>query len=190
MPGISDPGYELVVAAIEHGIPVVPIPGASAVTTALASSGLATDVFTFLGFLPAKSVGRRRLLESEKKEKGTLLFLEAPHRLQESLEDILAVLGDRKIAVCRELTKLHEEIYRGTVSQAITHFTAPKGEFTLVIEGNRNEESPQMTGDIGEKLHSLRLAGVPAKDAVAAVAAETGLSKRELYRVWLEKNRD
>jgi 16S rRNA (cytidine1402-2'-O)-methyltransferase len=190
MPGISDPGYELVVAAIEHGIPVVPIPGASAVTTALASSGLATDVFTFLGFLPAKSVGRRRLLESVKKEKGTLLFLEAPHRLQESLEDILAVLGDRKIAVCRELTKLHEEIYRGTVSQAITHFTAPKGEFTLVIEGNSNEESPQMTGDIGEKLHSLRLAGVPAKDAVAAVAAETGLSKRELYRVWLEKNRD
>ena len=75
-------------------------------------------------------------------------------------------MGDRKIAVCRELTKLHEEIYRGTVSQAITHFTAPKGEFTLVIEGNRNEESPQMTGDIGEKLHSLRLAGVPAKDAV------------------------
>jgi 16S rRNA (cytidine1402-2'-O)-methyltransferase len=190
MPGISDPGYELIVAAIENGIPVVPIPGASAVTTALSSSGLATDVFTFLGFLPAKSVGRRHLLESVKTEKGTLLFLEAPHRLQESLKDILVVLGDRKIAVCRELTKLHEEIYRGTVSQAITHFTTPKGEFTLVIEGNRNEESPQMTGDIGEKLHSLRLAGVPAKDAVAAVAAETSLSKRELYRVWLEKNRD
>ena len=100
------------------------------------------------------------------------------------------MLGDRKIAVCRELTKLHEEIYRGTTSQAITHFIIPKGEFTLVIEGNRNEEPPQMTGAIGEKLHSLHLAGVPAKDAIAAMAAETGLSKRELYRVWLEKNRD
>ena len=130
-------------AAIAHGIPVVPIPGASAVTTALAVSGMATDTFTFLGFLPAKSVGRRHLLESVKTEKGTLLFLEAPHRLQESLNDILTVLGDRKMAVCRELTKLHEEIYRGTVSQAITHFIIPKGEFTLVIEGNRNEEPPK-----------------------------------------------
>jgi 16S rRNA (cytidine1402-2'-O)-methyltransferase len=190
MPGISDPGYELVVAAIEHGIPVVPIPGASAVTTALAVSGMATDVFTFVGFLPNKSVGRRHLLESIKAEKGTLIILEAPHRLQASLKDILATLGDRKIAVCRELTKMHEEIYRDTVSQAIAYFTAPKGEFTLVIEGNGNQEPPKMTGDIGEKLHSLRLSGVPAKEAIAAVAAETGLSKRELYRVWLEKNRD
>ena len=117
MPGISDPGYELIVAAIEHGIPVVPIPGASAVTTALAVSGLATDRFTFLGFLPNKSVSRRRVLESVAAEKGTLIVLEAPHRVQESLKDILAALGDRQIAVCRELTKIHEEIFRGTVSR-------------------------------------------------------------------------
>jgi 16S rRNA (cytidine1402-2'-O)-methyltransferase len=185
MPGISDPGYELIVAAIEHDIPVVPVPGASAVTTALAVSGLATDRFTFLGFLPNKSTGRRHLLESVIAEKGTLLLLEAPHRLQDSLQDILTVLGDRRIAVCRELTKMHEEIYRGTVSQALTHFNAPKGEFTLVIEGNKMESPQELTTEIAQKLNDLRKSGVTAKEAIAGVAAETGLSKRELYRAWL-----
>jgi 16S rRNA (cytidine1402-2'-O)-methyltransferase len=187
MPGISDPGYELIVAAIEHGIPVVPVPGASAVTTALAVSGLATDRFTFLGFLPSKSVARRHLLESVVAEKGTLLVLEAPHRVQDSLKDILATLGDRRLVVCRELTKLHEEIFRGTVSQALEHFTAPKGEFTLVIEGNKEESHQKLTKEIEKKLHALHLAGVSAKEAVASVATETGLSKRELYRAWLEQ---
>jgi len=185
MPGISDPGYELIVAAIEHDIPVVPVPGASAVTTALAVSGLATDRFTFLGFLPNKSTGRRHLLESVIAEKGTLLLLEAPHRLQDSLQDILTVLGDRRIAVCRELTKMHEEIYRGTVSQALTHFNAPKGEFTLVIEGNKMESPLELTTEIAQKLNDLRKSGATAKEAIAGVAAETGLSKRELYRAWL-----
>jgi 16S rRNA (cytidine1402-2'-O)-methyltransferase len=185
MPGISDPGYELIVAAIEHDIPVVPVPGASTVTTALAVSGLATDRFTFLGFLPNKSTGRRHLLESVIAEKGTLLLLEAPHRLQDSLQDILTVLGDRRIAVCRELTKMHEEIYRGTVSQALTHFNAPKGEFTLVIEGNKMESPQELTTEIAQKLNDLRKSGATAKEAIAGVAAETGLSKRELYRAWL-----
>ena len=185
MPGISDPGYELIVAAIEHDIPVVPVPGASTVTTALAVSGLATDRFTFLGFLPNKSTGRRHLLESIIAEKGTLLLLEAPHRVQDSLQDILTVLGDRRIAVCRELTKMHEEIYRGTVSQALTHFNAPKGEFTLVIEGNKMESPQELTTEIAQKLNDLRKSGVTAKEAIAGVAAETGLSKRELYRAWL-----
>ena len=187
MPGISDPGYELIVAAIEHGIPVVPVPGASTVTTALAVSGLATDQFMFLGFLPNKSVSRRHLLESIMAEKGTLLVLEAPHRVQDSLQDILAVLGDRRIAVCRELTKLHEEIFRGSVSQALAHFSAPKGEFTLVIEGNKAESPKELTTEISKKLHDLRLSGMSAKEAIAGVAAETGLSKRELYRAWLEQ---
>jgi 16S rRNA (cytidine1402-2'-O)-methyltransferase len=187
MPGISDPGYELIVAAIEHGIPVVPLPGASAVTTALAVAGLATDKFTFLGFLPSKSVARHHLLESVITEKGTLLVLEAPHRVQDSLQDILAVLGDRRIAVCRELTKLHEEIFRGNVSQALAHFIAPKGEFTLVIEGNKGESLKEITNEILKKLHDLHLSGMSAKEAIASVAAETGLSKRELYRAWLEQ---
>jgi 16S rRNA (cytidine1402-2'-O)-methyltransferase len=188
MPGISDPGYELIAAAIEHGIPVVPIPGASSVTTALAVSGLATDRFTFLGFLPNKTVSRRRVLEGVAAEKSTLIVLEAPHRAQDALKDILATLGDRRLAVCRELTKIHEEIFRGTVSEAIAHFTSPKGEFTLVIDGNKAEGPKELTKEISNKLRDLRLAGMSAKEAIASVAAETGLSKRELYRAWLEKS--
>ena len=187
MPGISDPGYELVAAAIAQGIPVVPVPGASAVTTGLAVSGLATDRFTFLGFLPNKSSARRRVLESAVTEKGTLIILEAPHRVQDSLKDILDVLGDRRMAACRELTKMHEEIFRGTVSEAIKHFAAPIGEFTLVIEGNKAEQSKELTAEIAQKLHELRASGASAKEAIAAVSAETGLSKRELYRAWLER---
>ena len=187
MPGISDPGYELIVAAIEHGIPVVPVPGASAVVTALAVSGLATDRFIFLGFLPVKTVARRRILESVTAEKGTLIILEAPHRVEESLKDILSVLGDRRIAACRELTKIHEEIFRGKVSEALARFSAPKGEFTLVIEGNKAESSKEMTPEIELKLHDLRASGVSAKEAIETMMAETGLTKRELYRAWLER---
>jgi len=187
MPGISDPGYELVAAAIEQGIPVVPVPGATSVTTALAVSGLATDRFTFLGFLPNKTVARRRLLEGVAAEKGTLIILEAPHRVQDSLKDILAVLGDRRMAACRELTKMHEEIFRGKVSEALAYFTEPKGEFTLVIEGNKQESVNEMTVDIKTKLKELRSSGVSAKEAIAAVGAETGLSRKELYRAWLEQ---
>jgi len=187
MPGISDPGYELIVAAIEQGIAVVPVPGASAVTTALAISGLATDRFMFLGFLPNKSAARRRVLESAVAEKGTLIILEAPHRIQDSLQDILTVLGDRRLAACRELTKIHEEVFRGKVSEALEHFSEPKGEFTLVVEGNKAESTKELTADISKKLHDLRRSGMSAKEAIAGLVAETGLSKRELYRAWLEQ---
>ncbi len=189
MPGISDPGYELIAEAIERDFKVVPIPGASAVTTALAVSGLPTDRFTFLGFLPNKSAGRRRLLESIKADKGTLLVLEAPHRLQDSLNDILSILGDRRLAVCRELTKLHEEIFRGTVNQAIAHFTTPKGEFTLVIEGNKEEHPAQSPEEVEKMLMGLRRSGMSAKQAIPVVADKTDLSKRELYRIWLKQIR-
>ncbi|MFC1904717.1 16S rRNA (cytidine(1402)-2'-O)-methyltransferase, partial [Chloroflexota bacterium] len=135
MPGISDPGYELIVAASQRDIPVIPIPGPSVVTTALAVSGLPTDRFTYLGFLPHKAGGRRRLLESVAGELGTIVILETPHRLLAALSDILLVLGDRKIAVCRELTKIYEEVFRGSISQAIAYFIEPRGEFTLIVEG-------------------------------------------------------
>lgn len=188
MPGISDPGYELVVAAVEQGINVVPIPGASSVTTALAVSGLPTDRFTFLGFLPAKTSARRNALEEVKAEKGTLVVLEAPHRVGDSLKDILAVLGDRRIAACRELTKMHEEIFRGRVSEAAARFADPKGEFTLVIEGNTQTAPQEMTPEIAKRLHELKDGGISAKEAIGAVMAETGLSKRELYKAWLEES--
>jgi 16S rRNA (cytidine1402-2'-O)-methyltransferase len=126
------------------------------------------------------------VLESVIAEKGTLIILEAPHRVEDSLKDMLSVLGDRRIAACRELTKMHEEIFRGTISEARGHFSAPKGEFTLVIEGNKAESPKELTVDISKKLHDLRASGVSAKEAIAAVSAETGLSKRELYRAWLE----
>ena len=185
MPGMSDPGYELIVAATHRGIPVVPIPGASVVITALVVSGLPAERFIYLGFLPHKTSGRRHLLQSAADECGTIVVLESPHRLRAALNDILRVLGDRKVAVCRELTKIHEEVFRGRVSQAIEHFTEPRGEFTLVIEG-KGEDKPQLTEDIEGQLSSLRQAGATAKEAIAKVAGETGLSRRELYRAWLK----
>jgi 16S rRNA (cytidine1402-2'-O)-methyltransferase len=135
MPGISDPGYELVKAAVERDIPVVGIPGPSAVTTALAVSGMSADRFVFLGFLPRKKGDRCRLLQSIADGSLTIVAYESPHRICKALVDILDVLGDRRIAVGRELTKLHEEVFHGTIKEAVDHFTEPRGEFTLVIEG-------------------------------------------------------
>jgi len=135
MPGLSDPGYDLVVAAVERGIPVVPIPGASAVITALVVSGLPTDQFVYVGFLPRRQGQRQRILRSIEDEPRTIVAFETPHRLRETLADIHEILGDRRVCVCRELTKVHEEIFRGRVSQAKQHFVEPRGEFSLVIEG-------------------------------------------------------
>lgn len=135
MPGLSDPGYKVIVAAIERGIPVVPIPGASAVITALVVSGLPTDQFLYVGFLPRRKGQRQRLLNSIADEPRTIVAFETPHRLREALSDIEEILGDRRLSVCRELTKVHEEIFRGRVSQAREYLTEPRGEFSLVIEG-------------------------------------------------------
>jgi len=184
-PGMSDPGYELIAAAHERGIPVVPIPGPSAVVTALVISGLPTDRFLYVGFLPHKANARQRLLESVAHEYGTIVALESPHRLLATLNDILLILGDRKIAICRELTKIHEEVFRGTISQAIKHFTKPRGEFTLVIEGKGKRDKPQLTEDIERQLHYMYQSGVTAKEAIAKISGETGLPRKELYRAWL-----
>jgi 16S rRNA (cytidine1402-2'-O)-methyltransferase len=186
MPGISDPGYELIAAAAKKGVPVVPVPGASAVITALAVSGLPTDRFFFAGFLPPRPGARRRALEALVRETGTIIILEAPHRLAAALQDIREVLGDRSIAVCRELTKLHEEIYRGTVSGALAHFTLPRGEFTLVIEGQGSSIKPVLTGEVEKQLRELYRSGMTAREAVGAVAGGTGLKKKDLYRTWLK----
>jgi len=186
-PGMSDPGYELVVAANEKGIPVVPVPGPSVVVAALTISGLATDRFTYLGFLPRKAGSRRNILESVAGETGTIIILEAPHRLLTSLRDILLVLGDRRIAVCRELTKIHEEVFRGRISQAIEHFVEPRGEFTLVIEGNVETDKAILTEEIERQLQKMRRSGGKAREVIAEVASETGISKKELYRAWLRQ---
>lgn len=137
MPGVNDPGYDLIHAALEEDICVVPIPGPSAITTALSVSGITVEQFVHLGFLPRKGSVRKKLLESVAEESRAIVAFEVPHRLVSALEDIGEVLGERRIAVCRELTKLHEEIFRGTVSEAMEYFVNPKGEFTLIIEGKR-----------------------------------------------------
>ena len=188
MPGISDPGYELVLAAIEREIPVVAIPGPSVLPTALAVSGLPTNQFIYLGFLPRGKGERKRLLESISPEPRTIVAFESPHRLLDSLSDLLEVLGDRRIAVCRELTKIYEEVFRGTVSQAIAHFSQPRGEFTLVIAGYSHKRSDNELTDyfIKEELRKLRCEGVTAKEAVAKLTAVTHLSRKVLYKAWLE----
>lgn len=185
-PGISDPGYELILAASQQGIPVVPVPGPSAITTALAISGLPTDRFTYLGFLPRRVNSRRRFLETVANERGTIIALESPHRLLATLNDILLVFGDRRIAISRELTKIHEEVFRGRISQAIEHFTEPKGEFTLVIEGKIEKDKPELTEDIVSQLQQMRRSGLTAKEAIASISGETGLSRKELYQAWLK----
>ena len=188
VPAISDPGAELVTAAAAAGVAVVPLPGASAVTAAVAASGMNADEFVFLGFLPRKTSDRKRRLQPLATETRTMVAFETPRRLRSSLTDLRDVFGDRSIAVCRELTKLHEEVFRGTVSEAIEHFQEPRGEFTMVVQGagppqtNREEQERQAR----VSLRGLRSDGARAKDAVGQVVAETGLSRSRVYRLWLE----
>ena len=186
-PGISDPGYELIKAARDRGILVVPVPGPSAIITALSVSGLPTDRFTYLGFLPRKVSARTKLLDSVKSDPGTLIVLESPHRLTATLKSILEILGDRKIAVCRELTKMYEEVFKGTISDAIGHFTEQRGEFTLVIGGDTGKAVPEITEDIESQLHNMRESGLSAQETISKISKETGLSRKVLYRVWLKK---
>jgi len=185
MPGLSDPGYELIATAIEQGIPVVPVPGPSAVITALVVSGLPTDQFLYLGFLPRRLTARRRLFKSVAEERRTLVAFEAPHRLSETLKDAVEILGDRRAAVCRELTKVHEEVFRGRLSQAIGHFTQPRGEFTLVIEGMAEKE-PEINREIEKELLKLYRQGAGAREAVARLSESSGVSKKKLYQAWLK----
>lgn len=184
-PGLSDPGYELIVATNQRGIPIIPIPGPAVVISAMVVSGLPMNRVLSIGFLPSKASARQRVLESMRDEPGTIIAFESPHRLTAAMKDILNILGDRRLAVCRELTKVHEEVFRGTVSQAITHFTEPRGEFTLVIAGRKELEKPQLTKETEAKLQYLHQSGAKAKETIAKVADETSLSRKELYRAWL-----
>jgi len=182
-PLLSDPGYKLVRAAIEHGIEVVAIPGASALLTALPVSGLPTDRFLFVGFLPRKSAARRSLFEQLTAQSATLIFYESPHRLQASLLDMMTVFGvERLIAVCRELTKLHEEIWRGTLGQASEVWAKrnPRGEFTLVVTGVSAEENSSEEA-VQSALISAMTDGLSRKDAIKQVMQQSRWPKRDVY---------
>jgi len=189
MPGIHDPGRHLVQAAVQAGVTVVPLPGPSAVTAALAASGFPSEEFLFLGFLPSRRTQRRQVLQRVAQEPRTLVVFEAPHRLRASLEDMVQILdADRKVAACRELSKLYEEVYRGTLSDALAHFERPRGEFTLVLAGAKEGKA---TTDIDEQeawdsLRHLKAAGASAKEAVTQVTRQHGLPRRQVYEMWLE----
>ncbi|MHB0912237.1 MAG: 16S rRNA (cytidine(1402)-2'-O)-methyltransferase [Armatimonadota bacterium] len=186
-PGISDPGEELIALAIAEGIPVVPIPGPSAIVTALSVSGLPTRRFAFEGFPPRKGSDRRALFEQLAGEERTLVFYESPHRLSATLKEMLQAFGDRRIAACRELTKVFEEVFRGRISEALAHFDSPRGEFVLVMEGcERREEEP----DIEEALRRALAQGMTERDAVRYVAENLPAPKKEVYRRMLEMSRD
>lgn len=185
-PAISDPGQHLVEAAWEAGHRVVPVPGPSVLTAALAASGLSTRRFLFLGFPPRQPGPLRKLLRPLRGAAETLVAFEAPHRLRATLAVLREELGDRRAAVCRELTKVHEEVFRGQLSEALEHFEQPRGEFTLVVEGCSEEQAPVETrADLAAEIERLRAAGVPAREALPALSAGFGVSRRELYRLWL-----
>jgi 16S rRNA (cytidine1402-2'-O)-methyltransferase len=185
-PGMSDPGFELILAAIERSIAVIPVPGPSVIIAALTTSGLSTTRFVYLGFLPRATGSRHHLLKTVADEPGTIVVLESPHRLQATLKDLLAILGDRRMAVCRELTKIHEEIFRGKISGAADHFIEPRGEFTLVIEGKPVLKArPAITEDLERQLREMRRSGATAKEAIEKLGKETGRSRKELYQAWL-----
>lgn len=187
MPGVSDPGQALVRAAASAGYEVVVAPGASAVTAAVAASGLVSDGFVYVGFLPRQQGERVSALRALARERRALVAFETPHRLRRALGDMLEALGDRRVAVCREMTKLHEEIFRGSIGEAIAYFQEPRGEFTLVIEGAIEEagDADAMEADAAEMLGELRRRGVGAREAVDEAMAATGLSRRVVYRMWV-----
>jgi 16S rRNA (cytidine1402-2'-O)-methyltransferase len=182
-PLISDPGYRLVAAAKRAGIVVSPVPGPGAFLAALSASGLGTDTFVFLGFLPAKKTQRRQALESWKAAPATLVFYEAPHRIAEALQDVDEILGAREVVLARELTKIHEEFLRGTpreILEIIAARAALKGELTVLIAKDETPEPDERP--LTDAVEELVQAGVPKMEALKTVARRRGLSKREVYK--------
>jgi 16S rRNA (cytidine1402-2'-O)-methyltransferase len=188
MPGISDPGYDLVKACAAEAIPVVPIPGPSAVISGLVASGLPCDRFVFEGFLPAKPTARRAYLETLKTETRTLVFYEAPHRLRQTLADLTILGEDRAIALARELTKRHEEIWRGTIAEAIARYgdRDPLGEFTVVVAGAMPQAVTWSDAEIKTALAALLADGLTRADASRQLATQLALPRRHIYQLSLD----
>jgi 16S rRNA (cytidine1402-2'-O)-methyltransferase len=187
-PGISDPGYRLTRAAIEAGFRVEAVPGASAVLAALVPSGLPTDAFSFVGFPPPKAKAREAWLRDLLGRRETLVFFEAPHRIRETLEAVLAVLGNRQVSIGRELTKLHEETVRGRVSEALAKLPQPRGEFTVVLAGAEEEQAAAVSPPDSEQLlrefyQLTNSSGLSRRGAISSLAGRFGLSSRDLYRL-------
>ncbi|MCX7622465.1 MAG: 16S rRNA (cytidine(1402)-2'-O)-methyltransferase [Thermomicrobium sp.] len=187
MPAISDPGAELVRAAVAAGHAVTVVPGPSAVTAAAAISGLVTDGFLFTGFLPRRATERRARLAALADLPYPLVIFEAPHRLAETLQDALAVLGDRPVALCRELTKRFEEVQRTTLGQAAAYYAEhePRGEYVLVIAAAESPAEPPSEAELRRLVAERMAAGMPPSAVARELARETGVPRRELYRIAL-----
>lgn len=187
-PGVSDPGYRLITLALRHNIPVVPIPGASAILSALTASGLGTDHFEFCGFLSARHGQRKTELERVRDRAHTVIFFEAPHRIVETLEDVVAVMGtQRKVVLARELTKLHEEVLRGSAAEVFEKLRrregGVKGEIVLLIAAAEQSAAPVKSSDLSARLDAImREQDLDEKAALKVLAKETGVGKSELYR--------
>jgi len=191
LPGISDPGEEIVKLSLSYGIKIVPVPGPSASLTALVVSGLEAKTFCFEGFLPSTTGARIKRLDILKNEKRTLIFYEAPHRLQKTLGQLLAALGDRRLAVARELTKIHEEIWRGRLSEALAYFKKPRGEFTLIVEGDKDdgleEREPFSLQAAVKKVLFLETGGIKRSQAIKDAAKLFQVSRRDVYAALVQE---
>lgn len=194
MPGISDPGYVLVNLALENNIKIIPIPGVSALITALVVSGLPTDKFVFEGFIPRKIKERKRCFKSIENEERTIIFYEAPHRLKRTLKDMLEIWGDRKIVIARELTKMYEEIIRGKLSRVLSEINAKdiKGEITLVVQGGIKKKGNDIIDFLKDKcimeeyLKKLKNQGYSNKDIIKIAQEKLDVPKNMIYKKLLE----
>ncbi|BAJ63442.1 16S rRNA (cytidine(1402)-2'-O)-methyltransferase [Anaerolinea thermophila] len=191
-PGLNDPGYELVKSAIEHGFRVYPVPGPASPIAALVGSGLPTDAFLYLGYLPRKQKDRRERIAQIRDEPYTVLFLETPHRLRDSLKDLLDILGNRSAVIARELTKIHEEFLRGTLHDLIQHFdqTEPLGEFVVLVAGASKLEKTWNEEQVLEVFQREFTGNISLKTFAEQLAQVSGWKKNDLYRLFLEQKKN
>lgn len=189
-PGICDPGEEAVKMAIAEGIKVVPIPGACAMINALICSGMDTEEFVFLGFLPLNKKNRREKLEKIKNEKSTIILYEAPHKISSTLEDLKDIIEDRNIVIARELTKIHEEFFRGNINEAIKYAENIKGENIIIIEGNKTKEEENDFENMSLEEHYIfyKNQGLSKKEIIKKVAKDRNVNKNEIYMAYIEKD--
>jgi 16S rRNA (cytidine1402-2'-O)-methyltransferase len=188
-PGISDPGSVIIKKAIQENIQIISVPGSSAFVAALSVSGLATEHFTYLGFLPSRKLQRKKIIQDLRFEEGTLIFYEAPHRIIESLQDLAEILGERKAALVKEITKIHEHVLRGSISEIIEEVqkTTIAGEYVIIVEGwERTDKS--ITDEVLSELRAHMRKGLGRKEAVQRIAETYGLSKKELYKKSLDQD--
>ena len=186
VPLISDPGFELVEAVADSDIPVIPVPGPSALTAALSVSDIRSNHFLFLGFPPKQGGARQRFLKLFRNSPASIVIFESPHRLRETLKEMISTWGDRYTTICRELTKIHEEIFRGTLSEALSAFSNPRGEFTLVVKPKGSKDTKVDQAWLNRRLKILKELGASSRDAIAILAEIPSVSRREIYNGWLK----